>query len=144
MYISLKEGGIVRRYSVVGIMDPATKTPIIDNSALRGTYSSDKINPVYSYIVDYHHNNDNIAIVIGGEDVIVATSDSKLYTVDINARKTEIISGDCFAADIYESTYDEETDKTTAYIIFAIEYDDEAVFVCSYTTPVEIDGDVTQ
>ncbi len=143
VYINVKEGGVVNRYSVVAVMDNVNNAPVIDASALKGTYKSSKINLVYSYIVDYHNVDDNIVIEVGNDYALVATEQAKLYTVDINRKNTEVVSGECFAEEIYEATYDEQTDKTTAYMIFAIEYDDEAVFVCSYTTPVEIDGDVT-
>ncbi len=142
-YISLKDDAVVRRYSVVAVMDNVSNTPVIDVTALNGTYKSSKINTKYSYIVDYHYSGDNIVIEIEDEDAIIATKDSRLYTVDINRKSTQVTSGDCLAADIYKATYDEQTNKTTAYMMFAIEYDDEAVFVCSYTTPVYIDGNVT-
>ena len=143
VYINVKEGGVVNRYSVVAVMDNVNNVPVIDASALKGTYKSSKINLVYSYIIDYHNVDDNTVIEVGTDYALVATEQAKLYTVDINRKNIEIVSGDCLAGDIYQATYDADTDKTTAYMIFAIEYDDEAVFVCSYTTPVEIDGDVT-
>lgn len=144
VYIDLKDDAIVRRYSVVAVTDTATNLPVIDYTALYGTYSSSKIKPVYSYIVDYRTAGGNILIMTENDYEIVAAKNAKLYTVDIDKRNTNVVSGDCLAADIDRADYNEQTGKTKAYMMFAIEYDDEAVFVCSYTTPVEIDGDVTQ
>lgn len=142
-YIGLGNGAVVKRYSVIAIIQSGL--PVVDVSAMNGTYNSSKINVVYSYIKEYYNGrNDNIAIETDGDSYLVVTENSKQYTVDFNRKNVKVLSGDCLNSEIYKATYDSETDKTTAYPIFAIEYDGEAVFVCSYTTQIIIDGDVTQ
>ncbi len=144
VYLSVNTNGIAKRYSVVGYVDSETKLPVIDATAVRGTYNSNKIETISSYLVKDYHSGKNIALELGNGETIIATPDARVYTVDINRKKTDVISGDCLAGEVYEAMYDEQENKTEVYPVVAIIYDEEAAFVCSYTTPMNIEGNITK
>ena len=144
VYLNVNTKGIAKRYSVVGYIDSTTKLPVIDATAVSGTYTSSKIKTISSYLVKDYSSGKNTVLELGNGETIVATSDARLYTVDINRKKTEIISGDCLAGEVYEAMYDEKENTTEVYPVVAIVYDEEAAFVCTYTTPMYIQGDVTK
>ena len=142
VYLSVNTKGIAKKYSVVGYIDSETKLPVIDATAVSGTYNSNKIKTVSSYLVKDYRSGKNIALELGNGETIIATEDARLYTVDINRKKTEVISGDCLGAEVYEAIYDDVENNTEVYPVVAIIYDEEAAFVCSYTTPMYIEGSI--
>lgn len=144
VYLSVNNKGIAKRYSVVGYIDSETKLPVIDASAVSGTYTSDKIKTISSYLIKDYHSGKNTILELGNGETIVATSDARVYTVDINRKKTDVISGDCLAGEVYEAIYDEDKNMTEVYPVVAIVYDEEAAFVCSYTTAMYIEGNVKE
>ena len=144
VYLSVNKDGIAKRYSVVGYIDNNTKLPVIDASAVSGTYNSNKIQTVSSYLVRDYHSGKNIALELGNGDTIIATPEARLYTVDVGRKKIDVTSGDCLSGEVYQAIYDDAQNKTEVYPVVAIIYDEEAAFVCTYTTPMYIDGNIEE
>ena len=65
---------------------------------------------------------------------------AQLYPEEVEA----IIGLDMSVPAFYEAIYDEDKNMTEVYPVVAIVYDEEAAFVCSYTTAMYIEGNVKE
>lgn len=143
VYINPDKQGVVDQYRVVAVFDKVMNMPIVDvdSSAI---FNSSKISFVSSYILDYGYANQSYGIDLTDGNSLSIPSESYMYTIEPERNSVKIHTGSFSDGDVYKAEYHDDLDKTVVYPVVSVLYDDESVFTCSYSTPVYVDGDITQ
>lgn len=143
VYVDLDKNGIVGEYHIVAVFDKASGLPKVDSSVTI-SFGNGKIKSVNSYILDYRYRNDFYNIELTNGNNISVPSDSYMYTVEPERISVRIHTDTFSGGDVYKAEYRDDLGKTVVYPVISVLYKDEAVFTCTYSTPVYINGDITQ
>lgn len=143
VYVSLDKKSVVDEYRVVALFDKTNNVPLIDSSAT-AVFRSAKIRIVASSILDYGYRNKYYGIELTNGNSLSIPSDSYMYTIEPERNSVKIHTGSFSDGDVYKAEYRDDLDKTVVYPVVSVLYDDESVFTCSYSTPVYVNGDITQ
>ena len=143
VYVGTDEKGIVDEYCVVAVYNKNTGRLSVDNNPT-AIFRSQKIKFVSSYILDYRYKNGYYGVELVNGDSLSVPSDSYMYTIAPERSSVKIYNGGFTEADVYKAEYRDDMGQTVVYPVISVTYKDEAVFTCSYATPVYLNGDITQ
>lgn len=139
-YVSVDDESFVTNYSVISVISKITKLPATDSSAMTYNLVSPKAECRSSYIKDYRRKDDRIIVEFVNGEVHSVNDDAFSYTFDNNGR-TLVIDTDTFlAGDVDKAMYDDTTGTTIAYPVVAFLWNGEVVAICSFGTPVALNG----
>ncbi len=143
VYVELDKNRVVEEYCILAVLDKASGIPQVDLSA-SGLFNPDKIQYTYSYILDYGNSKEEIGIDLTDGNSLSIPADSIRYTIEPKRGSVKIHHDDCLAADVFRAEYDETLGQTLVYPVISVAYKGEAVFTCSYSVPMYLNGDITQ
>lgn len=139
IYVSLRSDATVGKYAVMSVIG-SNGVPVVDSAAFRANFSSGKANFEFSYIADTRTRIGATVVTTGSGESLVTDKNTFCYTFDNSARNSRVIVGDFMSGDVDTAQYDESTDKSVVYCIYAVTYDGETKAICSFAKPITVDG----
>lgn len=141
-YIRTDSDGMVTNYAVIAVIDKTTKLYNVDEAAIKSNFSSGKISFSYSYITDMRSRNGVTSVSLANGDDLLVAEDAAEFTFDTAGRTPKVNPGSFTKAGVDLPEYDEESNTSKAYTVFAMNYEDETVAICSVSTPVYVKGNI--
>lgn len=139
IYVSLRSDATVSKYAVMSIIG-SNGVPVADETAFRANFSNSKAAAEFSYIADIRSRNGNTVVTLGNGEVLVIDKNTFCYTFDNTAKNSKVTAGDFMAGDVDGAKYDEATDTSLVYPVYAFVYDGETKAICSFAKAVRING----
>lgn len=141
-YVGLTDDAFVTNYVVVATVSKSTGLFEPDEAAVSANFSAKKVTCTYSYISDVITKNGVTTIILGNGKDLTLSDDALEFVLCNDGKHTSIYSGDFYSNGVDIPEYDDKNDITEVYMVFAMNYEDETVAICSVTTPAYIKGNV--
>ena len=141
-YAGITAEGFVSNYAVVAVVDKSTKMFKVDENAVKENFNSKRVSCSFSYITDIRYRNGKTIVSLGNGEDLTVVEDAAQFTYNNYGRNSEVYAGYFTKSRVDTPEYDEENDVTEVYMVFAMNYEDETVAICSITTPAYVRGNI--
>lgn len=139
IYVSLRTDATVSKYAVMSVVG-SNGIPVVDENSFKANFSTTKAASEFSYITDTRARNGNTVVTLGNGEVLVIDKNTFCYTFDNTAKNAKVTVGDFMAGNVDSPNYDETTDTSTVYYVYAVTYDGETKAICSFAKADRISG----